>query len=974
MRRIVSGLPSLLVLVLAASELSGQTTWTGAVSSNWSLGTNWSAGVPTSAIDAIIASATPNAPSTSGVVGATCRALTVNAGATLTIPSGSQLDVGANPVVNGTIAGGGLLRFVSLIDAIWTGSGTIGANVEVAKGATAALRLDSHVTVNGNLTLTSGLFYVSYQANYILSASGNAVLQGGSLTFANLGTLDIAGNVTFSGTLVSGATPTILCGGNWTSDANFAPTSGHVMFDKAGAQTVAAAGALPSVTIASSSSVTTVSSWTVNGPFAVDGSLTMTAGTLDANSSVIVAATGALTLPNGTHTFADNLFVNGGGFTVPGTLSFDQATDSILRSTAVLPSIRIAKTGAGVARVDSHLTASGNLTLVSGAFFVSYQAGYTMAVSGNALLQGGSLSFNNLGTLDVAGNVTFSGTSVAGAAPTIRCGGSFTADANFAPTSGLVVFDGVGAQSVSTAGTFPGVSIESASSITTATALTLNGDLTVNGSLTDSASTLTVNGATTVNGNMSITAGVLDANGHVTVGATGALALGGATHTVSGDFLVNGGALTASGTLVFDQGTDTILRSTAVLPNLRISKTGAGVTRVDSNVTVGGNLTLISGPFFVSYQAGYTMAVSGNALFQGGSLSFNNLGILDVAGNVTFSGTSVTSSSPMIRCGGNWTSNASFAPTSGLVVFDGTGAQSVTRAGTFPAVTIASTSSITTGIALTLNGDLTVAGSFTDSAPTLVVNGATTVTGTMSITSGVLDANGHVTVGAAGALALGGATHTIAGDFRVNGGSLTAAGTLIFDGHGHDPRVDGRRFRTSRSRRAEPASAPSPATCTVNGNLTLVVGHSRGVDQRRLHAGGLGNALLQGGIAHRSTTRSPRRRRQRDVLGHERAAARLRPSAAAATGSPTRASPRPPERSSSDGAGSTTSAPPSPAGRSHVPDARDQERHAHDGERLHRALLEHHDRSDRHARDRRPGAPPRIAPAEPDGFQRQRRV
>ena len=105
------------------------------------------------------------------------------------------------------------------------------------------------------------------------------------------------------------------------------------------------------------------------------------------------------------------------------------------------------------------------------------------------------------------------------------------------------------------------------------------------------------------------------------------------------------GGLTASGTLVFDGAH----RRDRSLDGARFrtsrSRRRAGAAALGSNVTVNGNLTQTSGTFQVSETSGtFTIAVSGNAQFQGGTLVQFTSGIIDVAGNVTFSGTSVTAS------------------------------------------------------------------------------------------------------------------------------------------------------------------------------------------------------------------------------------------------------------------------------------------------------------------------------------------
>ena len=105
---------------------------------------------------------------------------------------------------------------------------------------------------------------------------------------------------------------------------------------------------------------------------------------------------------------------------------------------------------------------------------------------------------------------------------------------------------------------------------------------------------------------------------------------------------------------------------------MQIAKSGGTSLTVNSSWTVNGDLTLVSGAFLVAQAPSYVVAVSGNATFSGGTLGNSDRGTIDVAGNVTFSGTPVTGLMPTIRCAGTWTSNAAFAPSSGIVVLDGT--------------------------------------------------------------------------------------------------------------------------------------------------------------------------------------------------------------------------------------------------------------------------------------------------------------
>jgi fibronectin-binding autotransporter adhesin len=442
-------------LLLLCPIAFGQSTWNGSSSSVWSLAANWTGSVPTANIDAVIPSGTPNSPSTAGVANAACRDLTVNPGATLTAPSGFLLDCARTVTVDGTLAGTGGLRLVGSTNANLGGSGTI-AKLEVAKAAGTQLPVGGSLTA-GSFTLTSGSFMAS-SGGATFTVTGNALFQGGVLSVASFtGTLVVGGNVTFSGTNATGQIPPMHCGGNWTADANFAPnqSSGAVVFDGAGAQTISGAGIFHGLTVAAGS-VTSGSNLTVNGNLTANGSLAVS-GTLDANGDVAVGAAGALDVGGGTDTVAGSLTVDG-NLTSTGTVVLDGTSISAtLSSASPLPSLQIAKTPGSPLTKVGNVTAS-SFTLTSGTFQVSSGV---LTVTGNALFQGGVLSVGSFtGTVVVAGNVTFSGTNATGQVPPMHCGGNWTADANFAPSSGMgpVTLDGA-AQTISGSGIFANLTV-----------------------------------------------------------------------------------------------------------------------------------------------------------------------------------------------------------------------------------------------------------------------------------------------------------------------------------------------------------------------------------------------------------------------------------------------------------------------------------------------------------------------------------
>ena len=130
LRRLRLGATSLaaLGLVLATTTQSLATDWTGANSTDWFDATNWSAGVPTSAVDTIIATVAPNA-TVVGAAGAQAHFLNVGVtgSGTLTIQNGGtvsdvigSLGRGAGSTGAATVDGAG---------SAWTNSSDLYAGV-----------------------------------------------------------------------------------------------------------------------------------------------------------------------------------------------------------------------------------------------------------------------------------------------------------------------------------------------------------------------------------------------------------------------------------------------------------------------------------------------------------------------------------------------------------------------------------------------------------------------------------------------------------------------------------------------------------------------------------------------------------------------------------------------------------------------------------------------------------------------------
>jgi extracellular elastinolytic metalloproteinase len=140
------------------------TTWTGAASTDWFAAGNWNGGVPTSALEAIIPAGMPRYPVLSAGT-ATARALTLNAGATLTQTDGT-LDVRGTWTNNGTFAASG-------------GTVLLGTNTGAQVVGSSPTRF-WNLTTSGNavdLNTSAGLAIQRLLlTNTSLNANGNPVL------------------------------------------------------------------------------------------------------------------------------------------------------------------------------------------------------------------------------------------------------------------------------------------------------------------------------------------------------------------------------------------------------------------------------------------------------------------------------------------------------------------------------------------------------------------------------------------------------------------------------------------------------------------------------------------------------------------------------------------------------------------------------------------------------------------------------
>jgi fibronectin-binding autotransporter adhesin len=601
---------------------------------------------------------------------------------TFTAPA--TLDINGNTLLTaGTLTAGTTITAAGN----WTNNGgtfTPGAGLVTFDGAVTQ-------TINGTaVSQTFNNFAVNKGGASTLNTGGNTVsliMNNLTMTLGNFtapATLDINGDTLLTaGTLTAGAN--ITAGGNWTNNGGtFTSGSGTVTFDTAAANNLNGTAVTQTfnnfVLNKSGGSLTGAGNTTT---LTLNGSMTLTAGTLAAGTIT------AINLPG-------NWTNNGGTFT-PGssnvTFNSTTAAQSIngTAATQTFFTITVNKTGQTLSTGGSTtaLDLDGSLVLTAGTFpspanlniggSFTEDTGFTFTPPPSITFDGstagninGTLAtktFNDVvinktnsltgsgGTtaIDINGNLTITaGTLVAGTATTITVFGNWTNNGTFTGGSGTVIFDGNN-------------NTQTLTGTTTFNNLTINH--TGTGNVTAGGSTLTVSGLARVQGGTFISSSTFN-NVQIDSGQS-FQGTNATTMNVSGNWTNNGGTFTANGNTVnFNGGAAQTIGGTSTtqtFDNFTVNKT-AGIA-----VTVGGSTT--------------TLDINGNVILTLGTFA---------AGTAT-----------AITVAGNWTNNGGlFTAGSGTetVTFDGGAGQTIggTTATTFNNLTNGN------GSGLAMNNDNTV--------------------------------------------------------------------------------------------------------------------------------------------------------------------------------------------------------------------------------------------------------------------------
>jgi hypothetical protein len=154
-------------------------SWFGYISSDWHTASNWCGGIPDSTVDVYINASAPNQP-VIGSTGATCRNISIQAGASLTITGTNELEVYGNWTRNGVFnAGSSTVRFAGKTAATVSASNFNhvvfrGQGIKTATG---------NLAVVGNFTVENNFSAASYSHTVSGNLICNGVLNAGSSTF-----------------------------------------------------------------------------------------------------------------------------------------------------------------------------------------------------------------------------------------------------------------------------------------------------------------------------------------------------------------------------------------------------------------------------------------------------------------------------------------------------------------------------------------------------------------------------------------------------------------------------------------------------------------------------------------------------------------------------------------------------------------------------------------------------------------------
>ena len=662
---------------------------------NWGTNTDGSGTLPGSFNEANaifnISNGTSNTINAAWTVDGTDARVSIKNGAKLTIPSsfsysGENIDVengGTIQIDNSTIPPLGVLGSTSTIiygGGTQTISNKTYGNLEIAGTGTKTISLSP--TINGNLTLTSGILQLASSAGQTVTINGNITRTSGSLSgsvnsnltlggTSNVSSLYFSGNTNLRNLTINKSSATVnlqsdltvnnnlslqsgtfnLNSGSLTLESGISITSGNIAGTSSSDLTINGSGdfslafaasnqLLNNLTInRASSTITMASSLEVAGTLTLsDGTFAVSNYTLTLSGNAI-AGTGAAT--NLATTTNSNLIFNGSASSVFIPASVSELNDLTLDNTNGLQKNTTSLTVNGVMTLtngvfniqSNDLTLLSNPSLSSGTLDASSGTVYYNQPTNNQNIIAGTyanlVSNNNVKQFP-NGLVNITGTFTPG-----------TASHNMA--TGEVEFSGSGAQTVPDLAyhdlTFSDLGDRNMSSAS------VSGDFITNGN------TVTISGTIEYDGTTSQTIAALDYNDLIISNNknNGTLTLASGNISVSGAFTNNATGISAyatSGNTFIYNGSASQTITPFNYNNLTItgSRTSATITLGSGTIRLAGDFTNDATGIIDYTVTGNTFEYNGTTTQSVATLEYNNLTINNAAGcnltgDVTLDGT-----------------------------------------------------------------------------------------------------------------------------------------------------------------------------------------------------------------------------------------------------------------------------------------------------------------------------------------------
>lgn len=409
-------LTSSITLVVCSSSAFAATTWNGTVDSSWATDGNWSAGIPDGAD--LVTYGAGTGPGTavaeptqtldgpravSGLTLGNSNAVTINSGT----GTGNTLTIGSSGILLNSGTGAGL---------------TIAADVVVGASqswVTGGLTNTRPITVSGAVDLGSNVLTVNSLNTNVVTLSGVVNGTGGMVLKTGVGTLNLTGATTLTGTddklTISAGTVRVangasldLSGGVIRSSATSA--KGTLNIDAGGSVTAASL----------------FSSWGTT--MALNGTLTTSGAFIFSGGSSTVTGTGTAKVGTLTNTNYGNSNINGARFNIGsggitrdnGALTLGATTIGSFADWSSSAPIELTNTTTGTTfnTLDSEDgTTARTITLngaLSGAGKLNKTGAGTLKLTGTNTYNG--TTSVNQGTLEVNGSILSSSTTVASGA------------------------------------------------------------------------------------------------------------------------------------------------------------------------------------------------------------------------------------------------------------------------------------------------------------------------------------------------------------------------------------------------------------------------------------------------------------------------------------------------------------------------------------------------------------------------------